>query len=64
MCPLGANKRQKYFFALFLFLTLSYFCFGTFKNWPYKIESDGKYYYQYLVSGYYDHDFDFSNNYR
>jgi hypothetical protein len=53
-----------YFFSVFVLLTFSYFKFGTYRNWPYKIESDGKYYYQFLVSGYYDHDFDFSNNYN
>jgi hypothetical protein len=49
---------------LFALLSLAYFHYGTYCNWPYKIESDGKYYYQYLVSGFYDGDFDFTNNYR
>ena len=53
-----------YFLILFAFLSLSYFSFGTYRNWHYKIESDGKYYYQYLVSGFYDKDFDFANNYQ
>jgi hypothetical protein len=48
---------------LLLFLSVSYFAFGTYRNLHYKIESDGKYYYQYLVSGFYDRDFDFANNY-
>jgi hypothetical protein len=55
---------SRYFiFLVTIVLLLSYFIFGTYRNWPYKIESDGKYYYQFLVSGYYDHDLDFSNNY-
>lgn len=45
-------------------MLLAYFGMGTYRHLPYKIEGDGKYYYQYLVSGFYDHDFDFSNNYR
>lgn len=53
-----------YFLAVIILLTFSFFKFGTYRNWPYKIESDGKYYYQFLVSGYYDHDFDFTNNYN
>lgn len=44
-------------------LTIAYILFGTNSNWPYKIEGDGKYYYQYLLSAVYDMDFDFSNNY-
>ncbi len=52
------------FLLLAVVLSLSYFSFGTYRNWPYKIESDGKYYYQYLLSGVIDKDFDFSNNYR
>ena len=60
---LKQRKAVLYFVVLFLFLLFSYFHFGTYRNWPYKIESDGKYYYQYLVSAFYDHDFDFSNNY-
>ena len=45
-------------------MALAYFGIGTYRHLPYKIEADGKYYYQYLVSGFYDHDFDFTNNYR
>ncbi|MCP4214403.1 MAG: hypothetical protein GY765_07085 [bacterium] len=40
-----------------------YFTLGTYRNWPYKIASDGKYYYQYLLSLVQDGDIDFSNNY-
>ena len=58
------KKPLLYFLLLFVLLSLAYFHFGTYCNWPYKIESDGKYYYQYLVSGFYDGDFDFTNNYR
>jgi len=58
------GHRPLFLTCIFLSLTLGYFSFGTYKNWPYKIESDGKYYYQYLVSGWFDHDLDFSNNYR
>ena len=58
----GSEKRL----ALFLFglLIASYLAFGGYRNWPYKIESDGKYYYQYLVSAVYDGDLDFTNQYR
>lgn len=45
-------------------LSVAFFVFGSFRNAPYKIESDGKYYYQYLVSIFLDGDLDFSNNYR
>ena len=55
---------NKYFFLLVLvILSASFFYFGTYRNWPYKVEGDGKYYYQYLVSGISDGDLDFSNNY-
>lgn len=57
------NKEHQYFIFLFFTLTFYFFTFGTWRNFPYKIENDGKYYYQYLISGVYDHDFDFSNNY-
>lgn len=52
-----------FFAAIFLILTITYFRLGSYDNWPYKIESDGKYYYQFLVSLVYDHDIDFTNNY-
>lgn len=45
-------------------MLLTYFGMGTYRNMPYKIEGDGKYYYQYIVSVWQDHDLDFSNNYR
>lgn len=57
-------RLRRHEFLMFLILTLSYFSFGTYRNWPYKIESDGKYYYQYLVSVWFDHDLDFTNNYQ
>ncbi len=58
--------RSERLFPLLLLglLTAHYFAFGGYKNWPYKIESDGKYFYQYLVSAVYDRDFDFANQYR
>jgi len=59
-----SRSLRYYFLFIYLFLSISYFIFGTFKNEPYKIESDGKYYYQYLVSLFFDRDIDFSNNYR
>jgi len=59
-----SKKPTLYFCRLFVLLTFAYFHFGTYCNWPYKIESDGKYYYQYLISGFYDGDFDFTNNYQ
>lgn len=63
--PDGSWLNRRWFFLLLLiFLSLFYFAFGTFRNWPYKIESDGKYYYQFLVSGIVDRDFDFADNYR
>ena len=37
---------------------------GGYRNEPPKIESDGKYYYQYLLSVWFDGDLDFANNYR
>lgn len=55
---------RHYFIVLTLILTVFYFSFGTYRNLPYKIESDGKYYYQYLVSITFDKDIDFTNNYR
>lgn len=58
------KNSRAYFLILFAFLSLSYFSFGTYRNGSYKIESDGKYYYQFLVSGFYDGDFDFTNNYQ
>src|SRR5215813_9907406 len=58
------DTRVRLFLLLTLFLSLSYFYFGTYRNWPYKIESDGKYYYQFLVSALMDMDFDFTNNYN
>ena len=57
------KKENQYFLFLLFFLTFYFFTFGTWRNFPYKIESDGKYYYQFLISGLCDHDFDFSNNY-
>lgn len=57
------RKFIKYLLVVLLILTISYFKFGTVGNWPYKIESDGKYYYQFLVSLIYDNDIDFTNNY-
>jgi len=58
--------RSEKFFTLLLLglLTAHYFAFGGYRNWPYKIESDGKYFYQYLVSTVYDGDLDFANQYR
>lgn len=53
----------RFFLTIFVILTIAYFLFGTYRNRPYKIESDGKYYYQYLVSLVYDQDIDFTNNY-
>ncbi len=60
------SARSERLFPLLLLglLTAHFFAFGGYKNWPYKIESDGKYFYQYLVSAVYDRDFDFANQYR
>lgn len=44
--------------------TVAFFSFGGYRNQPPKIESDGKYYYQFLISAWFDGDLDFSNNYR
>jgi hypothetical protein len=52
-----------FFVTISLILTIAYFTFGTYRDWPYKVEADGKYYYHYLVSLVYDHDIDFTNNY-
>lgn len=59
-------ERSGKLFPLLLLglLTAHYFAFGGYENWPYKIESDGKYFYQYLVSAVYDRDLDFANQYR
>lgn len=50
--------------VLFAVSTVAFFSFGSYKNWPYKIESDGKYYYHFLVSFWNDCDLDFTNDYR
>lgn len=55
--------KRRFYIALLLALSLAYFSVGTYRNWPYKIESDGKYYYHYLVSAFFDGDLDFTNNY-
>ncbi len=49
--------------ALFGLLLVSYFAFGGYRNWRYKVESDGKYYYAYLASLVEDGDLDFSNQF-
>lgn len=55
---------RRYLIIVSIVLTISYFSFGTYRNWPYKVESDGKYYYNFLISGLFDGDFDFTNDYR
>ena len=56
--------KVKFVFILhFTLVTILFFSTGSYRNWPYKIESDGKYYYQYLISIWYDGDLDFTNNY-
>ncbi len=60
----GSRSERRFFLLLLGLLTASYFGFGGYRNWPYKIESDGKYFYQYLVSAVYDGDLDFANQYR
>jgi hypothetical protein len=50
--------------SLFIFLPLYRFCFGTYRNWPYKIESDENYYNQYLVSAFMDKYRGFTNNHN
>lgn len=58
-------RSERLFSLLLLGLLIAhYFAFGGYKNWRYKIEGDGKYFYQYLVSAVYDGDLDFSNQYR
>jgi hypothetical protein len=59
-----ARSERRFLLLLLALLTASYFAFGGYRNWPYKIESDGKYFYQYLVSAIYDGDLDFANQYR
>jgi hypothetical protein len=59
-----ARSERLFPLLVLALLTTHYFAFGGYKNWPYKIETDGKYYYQYLVSAVYDGDLDFSNQYR
>jgi hypothetical protein len=53
----------RFFLTIFVILTVAYFICGTYRNRPYKIEGDGRYYYQFLVSLVYDQDIDFTNNY-
>ncbi len=62
--PVPDLSERRFRLLLLGLLTASYFAFGGYRNWPYKIESDGKYYYQYLVSAVTDGDLDFSNQYR
>ncbi|NTU70939.1 MAG: hypothetical protein HGB10_03845 [Coriobacteriia bacterium] len=45
-------------------LTALFASTGTIRNLHYKIESDGKYYYQFLVSAVGDGDLDFTDDYR
>lgn len=49
--------------ASFILTTIFFFVTGSYRNLPWKVESDGKYYYHYLISLVYDHDIDFSNDY-
>ena len=58
------TKLRWLFFFQFVVISILFFVTGSYRNWPYKIESDGKYYYQYLISVWYDGDIDFSNNYN
>lgn len=62
----NSSRRDEILFvaALGVVLTAFYLSYGTYRDWPYKIESDGKYYYQYLVSAVQDGDLDFSDDYR
>jgi hypothetical protein len=62
--PFPARSERRFLSFLFGLLTVSYCAFGGYRNWPYKIESDGKYFYQYLVSAVSDGDLDFTNQYR
>ncbi|MDM8528138.1 hypothetical protein QUF58_07980 [Anaerolineales bacterium HSG24] len=57
-------KTKILFISHFIAITVLFFNTGSYRNWPYKIESDGKYYYQYLISVWYDGDIDFANNYN
>jgi hypothetical protein len=57
------RRINRFYLALLLALTIAYFSVGSYRNYPYKIESDGKYYYIYLVSAFFDGDLDFTNNY-
>ena len=63
----GFGVERRRFIALGIIAVLLsglFFSYGSYRNWPYKVESDGKYYYQFLVSLAEDGDLDFSNNYR
>lgn len=60
----AARPQRLFLLVLLGLLTAHYFAFGGYKNWPYKIEGDGKYFYQYLVSAVADGDLDFANQYR
>ncbi len=50
--------------AQVLVMLVAFFAFGGYRNETPKIESDGKYYYQFLLSAWFDGDVDFANNYR
>ncbi len=58
------GKELVVFGIIAVLLTGLFFGYGTYRNWPYKVESDGKYYYHFLASLAEDGDLDFSNNYR
>lgn len=63
-CRAGWRRTGLVLLALhFALSSLAFFAFGGYRNQPSKIESDGKYYYQFLLSLWFDRDLDFSNNY-
>lgn len=64
MKPSDSIQKRLFFLVIAIYLIVIFFSFGTNRNWSYKIESDGKYHYQYVISLYLDKDIDFTNNYR
>jgi hypothetical protein len=61
---LGWRSPRAFYAAVAFALTTAFFSFGSYANCRYKIESDGKYYYHFLLSAWFDQDLDFTNNYR
>lgn len=64
MLPASLKRPRTLLLLHSALVAVAFFSFGGYRNEPAKIESDGKYYYQFLVSLWFDGDLDFANNYR